>query len=200
MAINLQKGQKISLTKENKKLTNLCIGLGWDENTNSSGKSFLGRMFAQKEESIDCDASAILCKNGKLQAAKDVVCYSNLVHESKAVKHLGDNLTGAGDGDDEQIKVNLELLPKDFDKICFVVNIYQCATRNQHFGMIKDAFIRIVDEASGSEICKYNLTDDYNNKTAIIFGEVYKSEDEWKFNAIGEGTNDKDLKEITKRF
>ena len=113
---------------------------------------------------------------------------------------MGDNLTGAGDGDDEQIVINLKEVPEEYDKIVLVVNIYKAKERGQHFGMIKNAFIRIVDASNNTEICKYDLSDDYNNMTSVIFGEVYKHDGEWKFNAIGQGTADNGLTALSKRF
>ena len=199
MAISLQKGQKISLTKDNNSLSKLVVGLGWDEKK-ASGGGFFKSMMGGGGASIDCDASVILCKDGKLQSNADVIFFANLTHETKCVRHMGDNLTGAGDGDDEQIKVDLNLVPADYNKIVFVVNIYQCIQRKQNFGMIQNAFIRIVDENNGTEICRYSLTDDYSGKTALVFGEVYRAGSEWKFSAIGEATTDPSIKELIQRF
>lgn len=114
--------------------------------------------------------------------------------------HHGDNLTGDGDGDDEQITVDLANITNKVEKIVFVVNIYDCISRKQDFGLIKNAYIRIVDESTGKEICKYNLSDDYAGKTAMVFAEVYKKDGEWKFNAIGQGTNDSSVSELTRRY
>ncbi len=113
---------------------------------------------------------------------------------------MGDNLTGAGEGDDEQIIVDLEGIPAEYDKIVLVVNIYQAVQRQQHFGMIQNAFIRLVDGKTNKEICKYNLTEDYSNMTAMIFGEVYRHNGEWKVNAIGQGTTDPGLGELANRY
>lgn len=113
---------------------------------------------------------------------------------------MGDNLTGAGDGDDEQIVIDLARIPADYDKIVFVVNIYQALQRRQHFGMIQNAFIRLVDGRNNNELCKYSLSEDYSGMTAMIFGEVYRYNGEWKFNAIGQGTNDPGLNELARRF
>lgn len=198
MSVNLQKGQKVNLRKNDKEeLKRVMVGLGWDEVEQKRG--LFG--FLKPAQDIDCDASAILCKDGKLVDFKtDVVFYNNLRHGTGAVEHQGDNLTGAGDGDDEQIFVDLGALPNDYDRIVFVVTIYQAVERRQHFGLIQNAFIRICDSANGSEFCKFNLSDDYNGKTAMIVGEIVKSEGEWKFNAIGQGTNDNGILEIAKRF
>lgn len=194
MSISLQKGQKVSLSKENAGLSKLLIGLGWDEVKQSRG------FFAPKPQPIDCDASAILLQNGKLMGKKDLVYFGNLKHSSGAVSHMGDNLTGAGDGDDEQIMVDLNSLPLCYDKIVIVVNIYESTARKQHFGLIKNAFIRLVDASKGVEMYKYNLTEDYSGRTAMIFGEVYRHEGEWKFSAIGQGTNDPGLGELIKKY
>ena len=194
MAISLQKGQKVSLSKENKNLSVVVIGLGWDEAPRQK-KGF----FAPKPQPIDCDASALLLKNGKLISKDDIVFFGNLQHKSGTVKHMGDNLTGAGDGDDEQIIVDLSNVPNDYDKIVIVVNIYEAFKRDQNFGMIQNAFIRIVDGKTNQEMCKYNLTENYSGMTAMIFGEVYRH-NEWKFNAIGQGTTDASLGELANRY
>ncbi len=194
MSISLQKGQKVSLSKEQAGLSKLLIGLGWDEVKQSRG------LFAPKPQPIDCDASAILLQNGKLMAKKDLVYFGNLRHNSGAIMHMGDNLTGAGDGDDEQIMVELNNLPDCYDRIVIVVNIYESVARKQHFGLIKNAFIRLVDANKGTEMYKYNLTEDYSGKTAMIFGEVYRHNGEWKFSAVGQGTNDPGLGEMIKNY
>lgn len=199
MSVSLQKGQKINLSKENAGLSKVVVGLGWDEVKKSSG-GFWGSLFGSSQQAIDCDASAILLKNGKFTNTADVVYFGNLKHHTGTVVHQGDNLTGAGDGDDEQIIVDLSKVPQEYDRIVFVVNIYQAIKRNQHFGMIQNAFIRLVDARNNNEMCKYNLTDNYSGMTAMIFGEVYRHNGEWKFNAIGQGTNDPGLSELTRRY
>ncbi|MDR3258415.1 MAG: TerD family protein [Fusobacteriaceae bacterium] len=197
MSISLQKGQKISLTKESSALNKVIIGLGWDQiEQKAAGFSF----FSKKPANIDCDASALLLQGGEIKDKSDVVYFGNLKHKSKSVEHMGDNLTGAGEGDDEQILVELSKVPEIYDKIVLVVNIYKALDRNQHFGMIKNAFIRFVDVNTKKELCKYNLTDDYSGKTAMIFGELYRHNGEWKFSAIGQGTNDPGLSEIIKSY
>lgn len=194
MAISLQKGQKVSLSKENAGLSRVMIGLGWDEVQQKRG------FFSLKPQDIDCDATAILLQNGELKANEDVVYFGNLRHKSGTVQHMGDNLTGAGDGDDEQIMVDLAKIPAVYDRIVLMVNIYQARERKQHFGMIRNAFIRLVDCRNGKEMCRYNLTDDYSGMTALIFGEVYRHNGEWKFNAIGQGTNDNSIGEVANRY
>ncbi len=188
MGINLQKGQKIDLTKGGGGLRQVMVGLGWDEAQGSVG-GLLG-LFKSKPESIDCDASVILCgANGKIisnDIKQTCVFFGNLRHPSGAIVHQGDNLTGAGEGDDEQIMVNLQQVPADVDKMVFVVNIYDARARNQHFGMIKNAFIRLVDMDKKTEICKFNLSENYSNMTGLVVGEIYRKNGEWKFNAIGQ--------------
>ena len=187
MSINLQKGQKIDLTKGGSGLSRVMVGLGWDEAKPSGG--FLSSLFKPVQD-IDCDASAIVCgTDGKLLGGglkECVVYYGNLKHPSGAIVHQGDNLTGAGDGDDEQIMVNLNQLPQSVGKIVFTVNIYEARARNQHFGMIKNAFIRLVNTANNQEICRYNLSENYDNMTGLVVGEIYRKDCEWKFNAIGQ--------------
>lgn len=199
MSVSLQKGQKVSLTKENSSLNQLLIGLGWDQVQAGKG-GFLGGLFASKPADIDCDASALLLQNGKLMDKSDIVYFGNLRHKSGAVQHMGDNLTGAGEGDDEQIVVELAKLPQEYDKIVLVVNIYQAVKRNQNFGMITNAFIRLVDGKTNQEMCKYNLSENYDGMTAMIFGEVYRHGGEWKFSAIGQGTTDPGLGELIQRY
>ncbi len=194
MSVSLKKGQKVSLTKDHAGLSNIMVGLGWDEVKQKRG------FFALKQSAIDCDASAICLQNGHVRDNSDVVFFGNLRHKSGSIQHMGDNLTGAGDGDDEQILIELNKVPAEYDRIVIVVNIYQAVQRKQHFGMIENAFIRLVDGRNNQEMCKYNLTDDYSGMTALIFGEVYRHNGEWKFNAIGQGTTDPGLGELVKRF
>lgn len=184
MGINLQKGQKIDLTKGDGGLRQVMVGLGWDEAEQPRG------FFAPKPQPIDCDASAILCgANGRVVSSDVSQCcvyFGNLKHSSGAIVHQGDNLTGEGDGDDEQIMVNLPMVPAQVDKIVFVVNIYDARTRNQHFGLIRNAFIRLVDMDHRTEICRFNLSENYSNMTGLVVGEIYRKNGEWKFNAIGQ--------------
>lgn len=194
MAVRLQKGQKVSLTKENPGLSTILVGLGWDEVKQS--KLF----FLKKAEAIDCDASAILLKDGKFVMKSDLVYFGNLSHLSDSVTHMGDNLTGAGDGDDEQILINLTQVPADYDRIVIVVNIYDAVQRKQHFGMIKNAFIRIVDGRTNREMCRYDLSENYAGMTAMIFGELYREGSEWKFKAIGQGTTDTSVAKTVERY
>ncbi len=195
MAVNLQKGQKVELRKSNGgDLTKVMVGLGWDEIKQTKG------FFLKKNtQEIDCDATALLLQNGKFVSSADMIYFGNLTHESGTVRHMGDNLTGEGEGDDEQIAVDLQHLPKVYDRIVFVVNIFQAKARGQHFGMLQNAFIRICDD-NGQELCKYDLNENYNGMTAMVFGELYRHNGAWKFNAIGQATQDQSVHEIANRF
>lgn len=176
MPINLSKGQKVDLTKGNASLKHIMVGLGWDVNAFDSGADF------------DLDASAFMCgANGKCPTEKEFVFYGNLEHPSGAVKHQGDNLTGEGDGDDEQIFVDLKAIPESVDKIAFTVTIYEAQERRQNFGQVSNAYIRIVDEDTNQELIRYDLGKDFSIETAIVVGELYRHNGEWKFNAIGSG-------------
>ncbi|MCR5835182.1 MAG: TerD family protein [Lachnospiraceae bacterium] len=193
MSVSLQKGQKVDLTKGGKGLNRVMVGLGWDEAAQSGG-GFFGKLLGVSGPSIDCDASVILCGSDGKVVSKDgkqsLVYYGNLKHPSGAIIHQGDNLTGEGEGDDEQIMVELSKIPANVDKLVFVVNIYDARTKNQHFGMIKNAFIRLVDLNNGSEICRFNLSENYNDMTGLIVGEIYRKDGEWKFNAIGQAVRE----------
>ncbi len=176
MAISLKKGQKVDLTKTNPGLSKILIGLGWDTNKYDGGSAF------------DLDAAAFLLgENGKVKSEADFIFYGNLKHASEAVEHLGDNLTGEGEGDDEQIKIDLAKVPADIAKIDFTVTIYDADKRNQNFGQVSNAFIRIVDEANNTELIRYDLGEDFSIETAVVVAELYRHNGEWKFNAIGSG-------------
>ena len=176
MPINLSKGQKVNLTKDNPGLKNIMVGLGWDVNAFDSGADF------------DLDASAFLCgANGKCPTEKEFIFYSNLEHESGSVKHMGDNRTGEGEGDDEQIEVDLSKVPANIEKIAFTATIYDAESRRQNFGQVSNAYIRIVDESTNQELIRYDLGEDFSIETAVVVGELYKNNGEWKFNAIGSG-------------
>jgi len=176
MPINLQKGQKVDLTKGNPGLSKLIVGLGWDTNKYDGGADF------------DLDASAFLLgENGKVTTQGDFIFYGNLKHASESVEHMGDNLTGEGDGDDEQITINLSRVPANISKIAFTVTIYESDKRRQNFGQVSNAYIRIVDESTGTELIHYDLGEDFSIETAVSVGELYKHNGEWKFNAIGSG-------------
>lgn len=176
MAISLQKGQKVDLTKGNPGLSKIMIGLGWDVNQYDGGADF------------DLDAAAFLVgENGKVPADSDFVFYGNLKHNSESVIHQGDNLTGAGDGDDEQILVDLSKVPANIAKIAFTVTIYDADVRKQNFGQVSNSFIRVVDETTGTELIRFDLGEDFSIETAVVVGEIYRNGTEWKFNAIGSG-------------
>ena len=176
MPVSLSKGQKISLTKSNPGLKKVVVGLGWDVNAFDTGAAF------------DLDSSAfLLMDSGKVSKPEDFVFYGNLNHPSGAVSHCGDNLTGAGDGDDEQIKIDLSKVPAEITKIDFTVTIHEAEERRQNFGQVNNSFIRIYNEETGEEILRYDLGEDFSIETAAVFGELYKHGEEWKFNAIGSG-------------
>ncbi|MCI8342013.1 MAG: TerD family protein [Firmicutes bacterium] len=176
MAICLSKGQKVDLTKSNPGLNKIMVGLGWDVNAFDSGGDF------------DLDAAAfMLGGDGKCPTDKEFIFYGNLKHSSGAVEHMGDNLTGSGEGDDEQILIDLSKVPDSVSKIDFTVTIYEAEERRQNFGQVSNAFIRIVDESSNTELIRYDLGEDFSIETAIVVGELYRNGAEWKFNAIGSG-------------
>jgi len=176
MAVSLSKGQKVDLTKSNPGLTNVVVGLGWDTNKYDGGNDF------------DLDAAAFLTDGmGKVSSDGDFVFFNNLVHASQAVTHLGDNLTGEGEGDDEQLKVELAKVPGTVEKISFTVTIHEADTRAQNFGQISNAFIRIVNGTTNEELIRYDLSEDYSVETAVVVGELYRHGGEWKFAAIGAG-------------
>jgi tellurium resistance protein TerD len=176
MAVSLSKGQKVDLTKGNPGLSKLIVGLGWDTNKYDGGYDF------------DLDASAFLCgDNGKVSSDSDFIFYSNLKHSSGAVEHTGDNRTGEGEGDDEVIKVDLSKIPANVSRISFTVTIYEAETRRQNFGQVSNAYIHIVDAVTGNEVIRYDLGEDFSIETAVVVGEIYRNNGEWKFNAIGSG-------------
>ena len=176
MPVSLQKGQKVSLTKGNPGLSNVVVGIGWDVNAFDTGGDF------------DLDAAAFcLTDSGKVSDQKDFIYFGNLVHPSGSVQHLGDNLTGVGDGDDEQIKIDLSRIPASITKIAFTVTIYDAESRGQNFGQVSNAFIRIVNENNNEEILRYDLAEDFSIETVLVIAELYKYNGEWKFNAVGSG-------------
>ena len=175
MAISLSKGGNVNLSKEAPGLNKILVGLGWDARA-TDGAAF------------DLDASAFLIKlDGKVRSDSDFCFYNNKVVAAGAVQHTGDNLTGAGDGDDETIKVELSKIPADLDKVVFAVTIHEAEARKQNFGQVNHAFIRIVNEEGGQEIARYDLSEDASIETAMIFGEIYRVGADWKFKAVGQG-------------
>ena len=176
MAITLSKGQKVSLTKGNPGLKHIVVGLGWDTNKYDGGFDF------------DLDSAAFLLdENGKVNADTDFVFYNNLKHSSGAVEHLGDNLTGEGDGDDEQVKVDVSLVPQNISKIAFTVTIHEALERRQNFGQVSNSYVRVIDEDTNQELLNYELGEDFSIETAIVVCEIYRHNGEWKFNALGSG-------------
>jgi tellurium resistance protein TerD len=179
MPVNLGKGGKVSLTKAAEDagvagLSKIVVGLGWNTNRYDGGSKF------------DLDASAFLVKeDGKVRNEKDFVFYGNTAGDG--VTHTGDNTTGEGDGDDERIVIDLNAVPADVQKIAFAVTIYEADKRNQNFGMVEDSYIRVIDEVTGTELIRYDLGEDYSIETAVVVGELYRHNGEWKFNAIGSG-------------
>ncbi|GAB6992089.1 TerD family protein [Paenibacillus pini] len=198
MSISLVKGQKVDLTKGNAGLSSILVGLGWDP-AEAESKGMFG--FKKKAANIDCDASALMLNaDNKLPDPKHVICFYNLKSPCGSVRHTGDNLTGAGDGDDEQISIDLANIPSNIEKVLMVVNIYQCESRGQDFGMIRSAYIRVLNPANKQELIRFNLTDSYAGMTALVVGEVYRHNGEWKFNAIGEGAHAKHIDILSQKY
>ncbi|ABV60960.1 TerD family protein [Bacillus pumilus] len=176
MAIQLSKGQRVDLTKTNPGLTKVMIGLGWDTNKYSGGAEF------------DLDASAFLVDaNNRCQQDTDFVFYNNLQHPSGSVTHTGDNRTGEGDGDDEQILVDFSKIPANIDRIGITVTIHDAEARSQNFGQVSNAFVRVVSEEGGEELIRFDLGEDFSIETAVVVCELYRHGSDWKFNAIGSG-------------
>lgn len=175
MAISLTKGGNVNLSKEAPNLTNIAVGLGWNPRA-TDGQAF------------DLDAVAFLVnESGKVRADADFIFFNNLKSSDGSVEHTGDNRTGEGDGDDEVIKVDLSKVPADVSKVVFCAVIYEGQARNQNFGQVANAYIRIVNTQGGAEVARYDLSEDSSTETAMIFGELYKNNGEWKFRAVGQG-------------
>jgi tellurium resistance protein TerD len=175
MTISLSKGQKLNLSKEAPGLKKAIIGLGWDTNKYSGGNDF------------DLDASAFLVNESGKSSEEDFVFYGNLKHNSEAVIHTGDNRTGEGDGDDEQIIVDFEKIPSHISKIAITATIYEAMKRAQNFGQVSNAYIRLVDAETNNEILRFDLSEEYSVETALVFCEIYKKSGEWRFSAVGSG-------------
>jgi tellurium resistance protein TerD len=176
MAISLSKGGNVSLTKEAPGLKNIRVGLGWDVRL-TEGAAF------------DLDASVFMLNPaGKVRSDADMIFYNNLKSVDGSVEHLGDNLTGVGEGDDEVINVALDKVPAEVEKLAFVITIHEAETRKQNFGMVSKAFARIVNDVGGTELARFDLTEDMSTETAMIVGEVYRHTNEWKFRAVGQGS------------
>ena len=175
MGVSLSKGGNVSLTKQAPGLSAVVVGLGWDART-TSGQDF------------DLDASALmLTASGRILSDEHFVFFNNLTSPDGSVEHTGDNLTGSGEGDDEQIKVDLSRVPAEVDRIVFPVSIYEADNRRQNFGQVRNAFIRVVNAADGAELTRYDLSEDASSETAMIFGELYRHSGDWKFRAVGQG-------------
>ncbi len=175
MSISLAKGANVSLSKEEAGLTKILVGLGWDAR-------------ATDGEDFDLDASAFLLnESGRVRNDSDFIFYNQLKSPDGSVEHMGDNRTGEGDGDDEKLTVDLTRIPADVQKIAITVTIDAAEQRRQNFGMVQNAFVRIVNDVSGREITRYDLAEDYSTETALIFGEIYRHGAEWKFRAVGQG-------------
>ncbi|AMQ04826.1 MULTISPECIES: TerD family protein [Sporosarcina] len=176
MAISLSKGQKVDLTKSNPGLTNITVGVGWDTNKYDGGQDF------DLDSSIFLLNAAGVCAN-----EKDFVFFNNLEGGNGSVVHTGDNLTGEGDGDDEQVKVSLSTVPTTVERIAFAITIHDAEQRSQNFGQVSNSYVRIVNDANGEELIRYDLGEDFSIETAVVVGELYRHGSEWKFNAIGSG-------------
>ncbi|AIQ62095.1 chemical-damaging agent resistance protein C [Paenibacillus stellifer] len=179
MAINLSKGQKIDLTKTNPGLSKITVGLGWDTNKYDGGKDF------------DLDVSVFLADaNGKVTRESNFIFFNNRQNENGSVVHTGDNRTGEGEGDDEQIQIDLASVPADVEKIAFTITIYEAEHRNQNFGQVSRSYVRIVNEVNNEELIRFDLGEDFSIETGVVVGELYRHAGEWKFSAIGSGYKD----------
>lgn len=200
MSVNLSKGQKVNLSKQRNGLSKVMVGLGWDEVQQKRG------LFAPKPQDIDCDAFAILLGydghliNHATKLTECTVFFNNLRWPNGSIQHMGDNLTGAGEGDDEQIFVDLNNVPYDVGSIVFAVNIYEAFKRNQHFGMIRNAFIRVVDFDRQVELCRFNLSENYMNQTALVAGALIRTQDGWEFRTDGTAARVESLVGIVSAF
>lgn len=219
--VNLSKGQKVDLSKQVPGLKKVMIGLGWDPVTAESymskdtaekkNKGLFSKLIKEHKDeiplglrsSLDLDASVIMLQDGKFKDREDLVYFGHLVHSSKSVTHMGDNLTGDGDGDDEQIFIDLEGIPKKYNKLVVVVTIYNSTSKSQNFGLINNSFIRIIDDSNHKEICKYadeKIKVEEANATTLIFGELERVNNSWEFHALGLGTNDCDIRDTCERY
>ena len=203
--INLSKMPSIDLSKGGKGLHRVLVGLGCDpisEMNNGEKKGFFSKLFGSSSsglsEDIDCDAFAVRLTNNHIESSDDIVYFGHLSTRDNSIKHTGDNLTGDGDGDDETIIINLEAVTSD--SVMIGVNIYQGRRRNQHFGMLQNAYVRIVDMDTNKELCRYTLDDKYNNYVSIIFGELCKNNNEWSFIAKGEAVDANSISEVVHRY
>lgn len=195
MSIDLTKGNSIDLTKGNENLTQLMVGLGWDP---IKKRGLFGSVFSGA--SLDCDAFVLMLQDDRLVKQQDIVSFRKQISDCGSVRHSGDNLTGSGEGDDEQILVNLDRIPSRINRLIFCVNIYSAASRGQDFGMVENAFIRIVDQQTKEELVRYKLSENYAGKTALITAEITRKDGHWSFKAVGTGTNDNSIEEVARRY
>lgn len=209
--VELKKGQKIDLSKKNgSALTHVLVGLGWDQGAQTEEqKGFFAKLLKGSGSSapardVDIDASVLLADaSGKVKGNRDIVYYAHKKHDSGAVVHMGDNLVGGKMGgmeDSEQIEVDLSKVPAETGRLAFVVNIYDCESRRQHFGMVRNAYIRIMDKDTGEQLARYSLTDDYSNRTSILVGEAVRDGSGWSFAAIGDGGNAKSISQMVQEY
>lgn len=200
MAISLQKGQKIDLTKGNPGLEKIIVGLGWDPIQKKAG-GLLGGLFGGGGGSnMDIDASVIMLQDDKFTEKTNLIYFGNLKSKCGSVLHTGDNITGEGDGDDEQVIIELKKVPANINKLIFVVNIYDCVKRKQDFGQVENAFIRVMNSANNEELLKFDLSENYSGLTSLTVAEIYRHGTEWKFGATGSGSTDPGLNEMVKRY
>lgn len=199
MAIVLQKGQRIDLTKGNPTLERLVVGLGWDPIEQKRG-GVLGGLFGGGGADMDIDASVIMLRDDRFAQNSDLIYFGNLTSACGGVQHTGDNLTGDGDGDDEQVIVQLGRIPQEVNRLIFVVNIYDCVNRKQDFGQVANAYIRVVNGSSKEELLKFNLSDNYQGLTSLTVAEIYRNGSEWKFGAIGSGSTDANLSAMLQHY
>ena len=205
--INLNKGQQISLSKMpsidlskgGRGLSKVIVGLGWDPVTEKvSKKGLFGRSIPSRGPEIDCDAFAFVLHNGQIKNKDNLVYFGNLENKDRTIRHMGDNLTGDGDGDDEQIVIDLSRI--NADSIVIAVNIYRGKEKGQHFGNLQNAFIRIVDMNTNNELCKFTLDNKYDGATSVIFGELINNNGEWNFKAIGEASKGNSISEVVSSY
>ena len=195
--ISLSKMPTIDISKGGHGLKRVCVGLGWDP-AMVEKRGFFGKVTRVPGPDIDCDAFAMILNNGEIKKSEDLIYYGNLKHKSGYIYHTGDNLTGDGEGDDEQIVIDLANMT--CDSIIIGVTIYQGRSRNQHFGMLENAFIRIVDMQGDTELCRFTLDNKYNNEVSVIFGELVKTNGEWNFIAKGEAVNKNSIGDVARVY
>ncbi|HJF31032.1 MAG TPA: TerD family protein [Sporosarcina psychrophila] len=204
MAIILQKGQRIDLTKGHPGLERIVVGLGWDpiekKKSGLLGGLFGGGNAGGSDSNMDIDASVIMLQDDKFVSKDNLVYFGNLKSKCGSVTHTGDNTTGDGDGDDEQVIVDLKMIPASINKLVFVVNIYDCVKRKQDFGQVENAFIRVMNSANNEELLKFSLSESYAGSTSLTVAEIYRSGSEWKFAAVGSGSSDAGLGEMVNKY